>query len=509
MTHLTAIQSLDLPPMAWVATVDRESHIQLVHGSSVVIWPNAFAEGGWNGDFGDSEMRHATVLVGSGGWTDKRKAFFRSCSHTLERLWGTKSLSSVTVSNSLPLLLARTDCELLRTYPHYEADLLSFILGSSGMRRHIPLANRRSLFQFADSRLTISKNLELVFEVYSTAIDFHGFDHYFDVLSHTCRQIVGNLQAPARKRRYLPLATVSRGYDSPACAAIARQCGATDAVTFSDARSGYGLENDDGSEIASQLGLDAHTFMRKGYMQQDMVELPFLASGGGGEDVVLAGASDYLAGSVLFTGFLGDTVWGLETDVLRSTKGKIRYPGGGSIGEYRIRKDFVHLPVPIVFLRSHASIQMISKSSEMKPWCIGGNYDRPIPRRIAEDAGISRTAFGLSKMAITAPMYYDLKVSEILGPRSASEFGDFSKANFGALYSISSRARVQAYSIRNAIFERVAWRFPGIIAKLNLAEYMEVHLARRGRRSIGESYLLLQWSIEVLTLEYKAVLRRS
>ena len=35
----------------------------------------------------------------------------------------------------------------------------------------------------------------------------------------------------------------------------------------------------------------------------------------------------------------------------------------------------------------------------MRPWSIGGAYDRPIPRRIAEEAGVPRDLFGQNKMA--------------------------------------------------------------------------------------------------------------
>jgi hypothetical protein len=35
----------------------------------------------------------------------------------------------------------------------------------------------------------------------------------------------------------------------------------------------------------------------------------------------------------------------------------------------------------------------------MRPWSIGGNYDRPVPRRIAEEAGVPRQLFGQLKLA--------------------------------------------------------------------------------------------------------------
>ena len=43
------------------------------------------------------------------------------------------------------------------------------------------------------------------------------------------------------------------------------------------------------------------------------------------------------------------------------------------------------------------SIHEITKSDDMKQYSIGGNYDRPIPRRIFENKGVDRKMFGQSK----------------------------------------------------------------------------------------------------------------
>lgn len=59
------------------------------------------------------------------------------------------------------------------------------------------------------------------------------------------------------------------------------------------------------------------------------------------------------------------------------------------------------------------SIARISLSDEMSPWRLGTTYDRPIPRRIVEEAGVEREAFGQHKKAIlvhrTEPVHPDLR----------------------------------------------------------------------------------------------------
>lgn len=43
------------------------------------------------------------------------------------------------------------------------------------------------------------------------------------------------------------------------------------------------------------------------------------------------------------------------------------------------------------------SIYKINNSQEMEKYSIGGQYDRPIPRRIAEESGVPRDSFGIKK----------------------------------------------------------------------------------------------------------------
>jgi hypothetical protein len=56
------------------------------------------------------------------------------------------------------------------------------------------------------------------------------------------------------------------------------------------------------------------------------------------------------------------------------------------------------VPLPYIGARRKADIVKITESSDMAAWRLRNGYDRPIPRRIAEEAGISRLAFGQSKM---------------------------------------------------------------------------------------------------------------
>jgi hypothetical protein len=75
---------------------------------------------------------------------------------------------------------------------------------------------------------------------------------------------------------------------------------------------------------------------------------------------------------------------------------------GCSMTEFRLRTDFVDVPLPVFGMAQNESLQRITESEEMRPWSVGGYYDRPVPRRIAEEAGIPRGTFGTVKRAATA-----------------------------------------------------------------------------------------------------------
>ncbi|MBW2176817.1 MAG: hypothetical protein JRH03_07695, partial [Deltaproteobacteria bacterium] len=54
----------------------------------------------------------------------------------------------------------------------------------------------------------------------------------------------------------------------------------------------------------------------------------------------------------------------------------------------------------------------ISLSSEMEPWRLHNSYDRPIPRRIAEEAGVERHLFGIEKKFVATK--YNLPINSNL-----------------------------------------------------------------------------------------------
>ncbi len=77
----------------------------------------------------------------------------------------------------------------------------------------------------------------------------------------------------------------------------------------------------------------------------------------------------------------------------------MRYSLGITQIEFRLRVGYHGIAVPCIGARRNQAIHDLAVSEQMVPWSIGGDYDRPIPRRIAEEAGLPRDRFGMRKAA--------------------------------------------------------------------------------------------------------------
>lgn len=230
------------------------------------------------------------------------------------------------------------------------------------------------------------------------------FHDYSAFLLSEVRRVAENAAAPQRRLRYKLLATISSGYDSPASAVVARAAGCTEAITLSEAHPAFTVRNDSGSRIAEQLGLEVTEFdyYASSNGASDFPEAEFIASGHGGDDIPLGAAEAELTGRLLCTGYHGDKVWD-KNDKHPSRSIERGGISGCSLTEFRLRSGFLNLPIPFIGCTRHPEIHRISNAPEMVPWSIGGNYDRPIPRRIVEEAGVQRELFGQAKKGVASP----------------------------------------------------------------------------------------------------------
>ena len=166
-------------------------------------------------------------------------------------------------------------------------------------------------------------------------------------------------------------------------------------------------------------------------------------------------------------------------------------PSNGGIGEFRLFKGIFHCPVPFWGMRHLREIWDITASKEMEPWSIPGGYDRPVPRRIVEEAGVPRHAFGLRKKNTShdEPMLWPYT------PETADSFRRFLKTR-----EVSPPGLLSVWIQRRG----ATW---GHLIESNLPKSFSAKARLRRKQSMDEAAnLLFQWANIELSKTYKKYL---
>jgi hypothetical protein len=401
-----------LPALAWLLDIDgTPRNYQLHCGTSVVIGDTGFFEGAWPGALEAMDFVASAEVFGSGATFIDDAWIVVPPSHTLEPLFSVRDGARLLVSNALPFLLAHRNDSLDPGFSAYHSRLHQVLKGLAAFPIHIPSRHGAEICVHYYHNFRIGPDLALTEVAKPAAPHFSSFESYRGYLLSTVEGALRNAADPARAHRYAPIATASRGYDSPAACAIARAAGCTEVITHGFARRAFGVrDSDSGEEVAETLGMKVTVIDRDAYLQRDDIEAPeaeFLCHGLEGADVNFLSFEALLPHRVLFSGFHGDAVWDLHkrpNSVIERGD-----TSGASMGEFRRRVDFFHIPVPFIGVLRHAEILAIAKDAPMRPFALDNDYDRPIPRRLVEEAGVPREAFGMAKKAV-AVLFFDLNI---------------------------------------------------------------------------------------------------
>lgn len=505
----------DLPLLAWCVLVQvNNEEIRVEHGKGVDISDNFFVEGAWNGTFSSGGFAESEVFLGSGAILREQDVLFCPTTHSMERLFSLRTSDRLFVSNSLIYLFEAAGKWFDRSEWRYEYWFMTYLYG---------LDHAKTTF-FVDSSILkfhyytpFSVNKALDFQVINRPEipRFKTYQDYVGTLRAWIKAIVENASDEKRKASFKPLTTISSGYDSVACAVLAEEAGCTEAVNISSSRPVYGISrNDSGDQIASFLGLDVKHFDRAQLFElKEFPEAEFLAGGAGGDDVTFALFGMHLSSRVLFTGFLGDTLWGTTgPDPYRSTQFQYVYPPGATLCEFRLRIGFIHLPIPLLTYIRHPDLRKITNSQEMEKWRVGGDYDRPVPRRIIEERGIARNTFATEKSAVTVPLWSVSDVSDYMNTESAQDLESYIKdtvkyypPNFGSrlrYWRDSVLARIEPHCS-----EASFWR----ILKLTRMITGEYHSRNSVwyRGSTLNNILKFHWAAEKIRKRYANTVFRS
>jgi hypothetical protein len=391
-----------LPPLAWCAVVRPQGDVRVVAGALVEQTEHGWHEGAWIGEFDAGRLDLAEVSCATGAVVVGDRIVFSTTTDTLQALFAFRGRRALVVSNSLHLLLRVSGQSLLPGYLTYDVDLVTVMFGLTRYRKRIPTTGGHLGLHF-HCNLDVAPDLTVTTLPKPSPPPFEDFNAYDRFLTASTERLVANAQAPGRRQRFRALATVSTGYDSPACAVLAARAGCREAFTFTTARSDFEESDDSGRDVGACLGLSTAELDPTAYRASTTLpECEFVAGGVGGDDVVFASAEPVLANTLVFTGFHGDKVWDrhnhrVSRDIVRGD------PSGAGLTEFRLRVGFINAALPFFGCTRHPEIHAVSNSTEMAPWSIGDKYDRPVPRRLVETAGVPRGAFGTQKKAVARP----------------------------------------------------------------------------------------------------------
>ncbi len=406
-----------LPKLGWIAQLDPvRGKLAVYHGVSVECGDRWVVEGVWGEDFTKGEFHRSESFFGSGIRVEGDRVYFVPSGTTIDRIFWCRSDGKILVSNSLIILMAGTGAELDESHD-YHRESLSILQGLRGYRREFSIVHPTipEFYQvFMENMVVSGQGVE-----YQPRFRLHkmrSFDDYYGLLTETLQGIKRNYEHPAREVPVSTFTTMSSGYDSTAVTCLARDLGVRDCFTVREAYSmiprwlpgGYAV--DDGTQAARQLGMRIH-YLESARKIRAIDELHFLAtpypkhSGRVLNEASFHSMAAYIerscAAAVVFSGHHGDQIWGIDIedkylrpDILREIN------SGLNLAEIRLKAGFINVAVPFLFAVNIADITKIGASTEMAPWRLDNGYDRPIARRIAESAGVSRDAFGQWKKSV-------------------------------------------------------------------------------------------------------------
>jgi hypothetical protein len=493
----------ELPQLSWCLEIEDGAHaVRVLHGAAVETGPRGFFEGAWAGDFtrGDFE---SDFMTGTGAKLVEGVLMLVTPNHTLDRLNVLRKDGVLYVSNSLPFVLARSQEELDADFLFYDSYVASIKQGLKKFERHIPTKSGLSIrfLYCCNALLKDDRALVVLPKVRSPA--FATFAEYKAFLDETVLRIARNGADARRHVRYSPMAAVSRGYDSPTALVVALAVGCRQAVTFRHSRGGL-TDEDCGTPIAERLGVKVREFGRLDYRQYP--DFPEVENSGGPADFLSFGES--LRGTLLFTGFHGDKLWDkncdkISRDIVRGDS------SGASLTEYRLRVGYTNLPVPFIGVDSHPELYAIANSREMAPWSVGNLYDRPIARRIVEEAGIPRELFGQKKRAAGVVVTTE-GIAGTMSARSLADFNRFAEerwdwlktANVSALRLVKTIAYVNQAA--TTVAKRLAYKAGLRLPRVPCVIPRKLDMLAFGY--VGKESLLFHWGVEKLIARYQAAL---
>jgi hypothetical protein len=165
-------------------------------------------------------------------------------------------------------------------------------------------------------------------------------------------------------------------------------------------------------------------------VRNDLLRPNAATGGNGGDGLFMTAYEQRLGGKMLLTGHYGDGACERANG-----KGGVDMvdSAGADLIYFRTRVGLLHFRVPSIGYSEFTSTQRIANSQEMRPWQLRRNhYDRPIPRRIVEEAGVPSELFGQRKKIAARVLRFcnpagvrEPDLQKVMAPKSYRHFSQW------------------------------------------------------------------------------------
>jgi hypothetical protein len=499
----------ELPKLAWLAKVDMNSeNISVVHGPSVECRNDWLVEGVWDDDFERGNFHQSENFFGTGMRVEGDRVYFVPSSATVDRLLYCEHEQKLLVSNSLPLLLAATGATLDDDHDYYR-ESLTICEGIDKYEKEFTIKHKQisNFYQLYYKNMVLS-DAKISFEKRCKPRKIESYEHYVGLLKEILSRIRDNYESEMRTIPISAFTTLSSGYDSTAVTCLAKDLGVKTCFTGCRLEPPFPMKwykrvQENATPVARRLGLDIHySESRRASVSED--ELYFLAvvypkfSMKVWSEIGLHSMTSFIekncAAAVVFTGNFGGVMWDVNIgDEYLNEQVKPKFPSGNFFMEIRLKSGFIQIPAPFILAGHVKEIINIGRSAELDPWRLNNSYDRPIPRRIAETAGVPRHVFGMKKRYLMDSYLWPLN------EKLKNDFLKYIKIEYGIgvlnIYTIFIIQQI------NRLIQRIGKNK----RNFKLTELQKMILSKKG----DLFYLMTQWAIQILTRRTAAILSQQ
>ena len=484
-----------IPSLAWLMKITKNEEVLVKHGKMVETRDRFFVSGVWDGNFEEGNFVSANFSCCSGGIINNDgDVIITTPSHLQEAVFSLSQTNYLIISNSLPFLLSEVNMRLDENYHQYEADFCSVVFGEKDAAKFIPLLEGCRVRMHRNCNMSIS-DYHRIKEVSKCVYNrFNNYNEYFNFLHGVLQRIKDNATDGKRKFSYGMISTISQGYDATAVSALAADLGCKEVITLRTPA------NDNGKSIALKLGYTkVHEIERDAFEKNEILLEAEAAASGQVGGMIFEAYENYCSGKLIFMGTRGDSIWeksriGVNEELAFPYNGYAQASLSPTEHLFRINSIIIH--VPLIGAVKWPEIAQISNSDEMKPWSVGGVYDRPIARRLVEEKGVLRKEFGTIKLGAGVSFHFNTLTSlkRKMSPTSYKSL-------------IAYKAQNKSNSIKSLLFKVsfILSEFPVffnyLMSKYKIRFFIDERMC--GHKSSPVGNLMILWGVNEMTKRYK------